>query len=319
MSQSDHDGISRWEAALAAYEATRRAHADFKASQRARYLATMREASPRIVEPGLHYGLARRWASVEALDRDVLLTDTERRELRPLLEEHGDRLQTYYSRPTATEEDEQSEELYDAFCEAESVLLLTAAPTVGALALKMGQAYRQLDDDRFGFDDLGRAAADLDRYLADRCRVVGYGDLLRLAGIDHPILHMDRFSPREWVAAYREAGGVVSMQQSALLLIPADAGEAAPGGPLQSELDLTPWKYRAVQIATEQRLDEGGDPLFTSRGEPRPPAWPLAPKRPFAHVERIIFETQDGAPSPIVQSWVREGDRLVLEPRRAAA
>lgn len=310
----------RWEAALSAYLSARSAYDDFEAITRAEYREVLAKAPPAVVEPSLHYGIGLRWRSASDLEEDVLLTQVEKLELRPVVESCKAALESYYNRPTAREEDETSERLYDAVCDAEQRLLQTPAPDLDALIVKKELFHRELDDDKFGFDDLGRAAADLDSYLAERLRILEFADLLRLAGRDHPILRLEPFSPNDWTQRFETAGGCVSSSSSGLLLVPAPHGDGCLGGPLLAELEATPWKYRAIDVTADSRRGQGGDPLFSASGDRRPAgAWKYGPTVPLRRVVRVIFTRKGGVPVPVVQTWKRDGARLVMTDTGPAA
>lgn len=305
-----------WEAALAAWTDVRAQYDACEQASAMSWRAVAETAPAEIVAPGVAQGLRVRWRTLEELDRDILLSEAEKADLRPLLEEHYARQAEYHKSPDRDADEQLMEDLYDKVADAESALLNTTPPDLAALAFKQHLDGRSADDDRLGYDDLGYVSYLLGSYRSDREPVILHMDTLRMAGIHHPILDMEPFKPRNWIAAYEAAGGFVSAApMDELLLFPAAEAMVALTDALQGALEATPWKYRAVQLEAEYRRNEGGDPVFDglcqtgtedNRGGKR-----AAPLQPYRRVERITFGTKDGVITPLVQSLHRQGDQLV--------
>jgi hypothetical protein len=130
------------------------------------------------------------------------------------------------------------------------------APDIKALAYKSAVGARH-EDDLYSFDDLGAVASALDCSVEGERRVNLQRDLLRLAGVDHPILHMPEFSPRAWVKTFEAAGGLVTGKGGALYIIPSTGEEDDVAHILEE-----PWKARAVYLYCNDRRSYGGCEIF---------------------------------------------------------
>lgn len=305
------DAQAAWDAALASWADARAIYDAHEEASMATWRALAEAAPAEIVETSLHQRLAVRWTAPVDLERDILLSEAEKDALRPLLIEHYARQKEHYEAPERTEEDRASRELYDRVIEVENKLLATAPPTIQALVFKQQLEAREADDDKLGYDDLGNVAYLLGSYREKRDPVILHMDLLRMAGVYHPMLDIEPFRPRDWIKAYEAAGGFVSAAtHDDLLLFPA----AEATDELQRQLDAA-WKYRAVRLEAQNQREQGGDPIFdaygrTGRNDNRG-GKPKGPSHPYLRVERVTFGQRDGAITARVQSLHRQGDRLV--------
>lgn len=302
---------TNWDAALAKWADARAQLDAHEAATGATWRAVAEAAPPEIVQHNLHYGLVVRWTTLGELDRDILLSDAEKDALRPLLAEHYALQKEHNNAPERDAEDSQTEALFDRVNDAEDELFALTPPTLRDLVLKQQVEAREADDDKLGYDDLGLVSYLLGGSLDKRNPVRLHMDLLRLAGVHHPMLDMEPFRPAVWIAAYEAAGGFVSAGwHDALLLFPGSELTDA----LQSALNATPWKYRAVQLQAENRREQGGDPVFDCHLETgdrdKRGGRPQGPPLPYRRVERITFTAHDGRAVPHVQSLHRQGDRL---------
>jgi hypothetical protein len=130
---------------------------------------------------------------------------------------------------------------------------------------------REIDDHKLGFDDFGYVAFAREGYLTDRAPIWAHEDLLRLAGIDHPMLHMEPFSPRQWVQDFEENhGGLAGYRCDGLIVLQSmDGGERWRARHLLGELHDCVWKARAIHFYLAHRWEKGCDPLTPFRGERR--------------------------------------------------
>lgn len=289
-----------WNAALAKYEVAVAAREPLAAQSEAAFAAAMAKAPPELVAPSIHSGVHNRWNSLAALDRDPTIPLHEKQRLRPAVEAWLTEFKaTAFSTP---EEDAKDEAAYDVISDAERELLATPAPDVAALALQSTIFFRETDDDKLGADDLGRVAFMRTGYYDQRFQVVMHEGILRLAGVDHPMLRMERFDPRAWITEFEAAGGKVSCFDSKLLFVPG-----AETGPMLDALLACDWKVRAVYLRAEHRMDEGGDPIVDAYGE----SGHLDSRRRgtafFGHVEEgtlVMFgRNPDGTPKPHVRRF----------------
>lgn len=302
-----------WAEALSAYEL---AHAEREwASDKSKrlHVESFAACPSMLREPQLHWGVHARWSDAAEIAADPLLSDAERPELTQLLETW---CEAKPSNMISETDDEELDELHDRELDAYENLMATPAPDVAALARKQAIAFREESEDRFGLEDLGFVAHCLEQEPPLRSAIEAHRDTLRLAGLDHPILHMDGFSARRWIDHFEVAGGKASDAGQALLLIHPrwpGAVRRREAGQLIKVLGETPWKYRAVALAARSRRIGGGDPLFDAHGDHGAddrrgsrPRLPLPPR-----VDRIIFREAAGRPAPVIRRYGRRGGQLV--------
>lgn len=304
-----------WDAAMARH---RKAKADHDASgaENAQHTQSVYEQWPvEIRVPSLHYGVHVRWHRGEIVHQDLLLTAEEKERFAPIADAWEARRDELLAANDPDPKGERSDATYDAYIDAMYDLFQAPAPDLQAVVYKLALEAKESDDARFGYDDLGRVAFLLDSAWDERNRVLTHLDILRLAGVDHPMLHMGDFSPRAWVRAYEELGGRVSCPEpDEVWIIPS--GERHPNMrdrrarlALEAELEATPWKYRAVFLHAEERRNSGGDPIFDSAGrfgdDDRRGSHKGVPVKPITAAMVVRFVTKDGQPAPVVLHHVQ--------------
>jgi hypothetical protein len=274
-----HDDIARavagsvtpnrdaWEAALGRWtEACDRKRPVVEADR----LATMevnRQAPPELQGRHRFQDYSAKWMNARALDNDVLLTGAAKARLRDAVVAWDKERSRLLAEKFGGHDDEAWTKLYDDADDAANALLDTAPPSLAELVLQQRIAAERIadgaDDSEGGVDNLGWVSFNDESYWTDRPLTTLHRHTLRLAGIDHPILHMEPFSPRGWIKAYESTGLLVSDSSRGLILTVAPTPEAdAVASRLRSELAATPWKYWAVHLSAYYRREEGGDPIF---------------------------------------------------------
>lgn len=266
--QPDHDR-SLWDAAVDDYYKAEAAHEAARIAWIANLDKDKEDGStdPRLLRPGLHYPNSLRWQRVEDVNEDLRLSPDQKAELRPIVAER-ERAQDL-ARETENATDDPIGDAMDVACEivedALDDISYLPAPDAKALVLKSALRFWRTDDDKLGFDDLGLVAFLRGHYLTDRLPVDNHTDLLRVAGVDHPMLSMDEFVPHEWVKAYEHGEGLVSRGLRELIILhPSSAGERFRTKGLLDELYACTWKARAVFLFAGARVEDGGDPLMNS-------------------------------------------------------
>lgn len=141
----------------------------------------------------------------------------------------------------ATSEAEALEELhqvgtaidsvYDQFCDAERALIQTPAPDLAAVVFKQQRFGIETDDEKQGYADLAYAAARRDAsYVAESWPLWIHEDILRLAGVNDPLLTTDHFKPRDWKRRFEAVGGkahVTPIKHDLKIDLPHNPGPAS--------------------------------------------------------------------------------------------
>lgn len=304
-----------WDAAIARFRKADAAHRAITAENAEHVRSVFEHCPAEIRAPSLHYGLHVRWCRGELVHQDLLLTAEEKERLAPVADAWEARQQDLMAADDPDPRGERGDATYDAHIDAMYDLFKTPAPDIHAITFKAGLEAREDDDARFGYDDLGRVAYMLDSSWDERNRVLTHLDMLRIAGADHPMLHMADFSPRTWIKAYEALGGRVSCPEpDEVWIIPS--GERHPNMhdrrarlALEAELEATPWKYRAVHLQAEARRNSGGDPIFDCSGRYGDAdgrgSQKGVPVTPIRAATVVRFVTQDGQIAPVVLHHVQ--------------
>lgn len=264
--------VKVWTEALAGYQSAKAARDAAAAVDRAETLAINLKGPEGLRSPGLIQDQGPIWHGAACLQKDVLLTDVARRDLAPKVDAWREQRSALINAIFAGDPNRDTDfaDIHDAYDRAANRLLATQPPSPVELVLQQtvyAQRLAEVDDDSStGLDDLGWCAWKSDDCWLGRPMVEMFRNTVRMAGLDHPALHMEPFSPREWVTAYEEAGGMVSDAHQGLLLIPDD-GDTKELARLRAQLDAAPYRYWAVQLHAEERAGTGGDPIHDSGGE----------------------------------------------------
>jgi hypothetical protein len=254
----------------AAYEALYAAHKDYRGSAWCRGWDAMLEEMPAVLKhQHIHGRWARRWYNAEALRKDPLLDRATINALTPMVAAWDARFKALDEIGKAEFDralDDKQEQDYDRVTDLEAMVMAAPAPDMAAFAYKVLLAARENDDDKIGYDDLGLVAFKEHSYLPDQYEISHARDVLRLAGIDHPMLNMGVFDPREWIKDYENTGGLVSYGTYCLIITPPQRESASAAATLRQKADRLGWAYRAIFLAAEKRAGQGGDPIFDAHG-----------------------------------------------------
>lgn len=252
-----------WNAAKAEYDAALSRLTPIVAADAAATMAINRQAPIELQARRLFQDFSSRWISENALDDDPLITPAERQRLRPIVSSWSEERSRLLEKKFSGVDNEVWEKLHDDVDEASTVLLETVPPDLAALVEQQRIAAERVSgsdtDWHGGFADLGWVSFKEASYWTDRPATMLHRHLLRLAGVDHPMLHMEPFSPRDWIRAYEEAGGLVSHTLRGLVLTIPDDDVLTET--LRAQLAGTPWRYWAVNLTASARREEGGDPI----------------------------------------------------------
>lgn len=256
-----------WDAAMAAYQdaKARYEEAGGSAKNDPAWRAIFADMPAEVLHESLHFPVHMRWNSEAALMRDILTSPADKARLRPLVKHWGD----VFSERLCGSSDNSLDDLSELRDDAESALLRTPAPDLQALAFKSSLAAREADEDKFGYDDLGLVSYQQHSAYDLVWAVAIHQDILRAAGIDHPVLHLEPFNPNRWIKHFEAEGGEVSApgDHNLLLLRPtyADAEARQVASSMVDNLKAEGWKARAVFHVAEARREGGGDPLVDNR------------------------------------------------------
>lgn len=256
-----------WDAALANYQDAKARYSEAGGIGRNgdEWFAIFADMPAEILHESLHYPVHMRWGCEDALMRDVLVSPADKARLRPLVG-HWTGI---FSERLRTQSDRGCDRLSELHDDAEVALMKTPAPDLQALAFKSALAASEAEDDKFGYDDLGLVSfREHDGY--DRAVAVEiHRDILRAAGLDHPVLHLPPFNPRRWIKHFEGEGGEVSSPDgdALLVLLPTYAEPEARrvASAMLAEIKAESWKARAVYFAAEARREGGNDPLVDNR------------------------------------------------------
>ncbi len=260
-----------WDTAYARWTAACARRLAAQIDDAARTEAINRQAPVEIRGRSRHQDHSARWLTEEYVNGDILLTTTEKARLRPIVRDWHDARCRLLDDSNASFDDEAWNAIHDEADAAEIALMSAQPPGLAELVIlqRIGacRISEQDDDTTGGFDDLGWVAFTDEGFWTVNHVCETHRHTLRLAGIDHPILHMERFSPRKWIAAYEAAGQSVSIAHRCMILtVPAEEADTDPTAVLRAELAATAWKYWAVQLSANQRQDGGGDPFYDAAG-----------------------------------------------------
>lgn len=287
---------SQWDSLVETYQ-----------SRRAARLAVSRRSSNLYVErrygschsallaPALNHRLSLRWSHQEDIERDLLLTKTEKAHLTTQLAAF--RAEPYAAPAEEGDLDEEVEILDLAESEAEDAMLEAGAPDLTAVLYKHRVVVRETDESKLGYDDLGLFCFHRSALFAEQSAAQQFIDLALLAGLDHPALHLEDFNPGQWVRDFEAAGGrVVSQARDVAFLDPpiGEPDDLAAARSVFEDLASTPWKLRAVVLHAENRRASGGDGYYTSHGAPRTDA----PRHRITGGYRVRFY-DPGRPAPV--------------------
>lgn len=256
-----------WDAAFARWQAAEAARDPAVAIDRAETEAVNRLAPEGLGGRDRFQDHSSRWMTGEDVDNDVLLTTTDKARLRPVVDAWWKLRGRLLDEKARSFDDDAWQALHDEADAASSALLEAVPPGLPELVIQQRiAAVRQsenADDSPGGFDDLGWVSFNDDSYWTDSPLTTLHRHTLRLAGIDHPILHMPPFAPRAWIKAYEETGQKVGQSRRGLILTMPTEGDD-PTAAMRAELAETPWKAWAIHLSAHERREGGGDPFLDS-------------------------------------------------------
>lgn len=304
---------AQWQAVLAEFQDAAKCRDEAITSDHQQTAAMNLQGPERLQGRSIFYDFSPKWSNKDDLDRDVLLTEMERQELLPEVMEwdrqRSEALRTKYAVGTqGAVDDERFAAIMDRYDTAASALIGATPPSLADLILQqrlIGGRLSEYDTDlENGFDDLGWCCEQRDERWRGRPTIQAFINLVRLAGLDHPLLHLDWFSPMEWVKAFEGAGGMVSSGIRGLHIVPPK-GQADVTVVLMDRLYAAPHHFWAVKLYADKRKAEGGDPIFDCWNQFGARDNRVGNSRFFGTVFRcdlvqFVRNSSGGSPNPII-------------------